>query len=538
MEPNRTDAEFRFAYWRKTLPKILPDFLRYQRWFGGKADVIQSVEISDILPLQVGDSTADLCFLRVAYFSGHAQEYALPLKLASAGETKLPEGISGSMAEPENTSMSLRDAMQEHDFQVFLLESIRHQAVFRGEAGSAAAFSTPALDRLAGASEDGGLEPSLMRVEQSNTSVRYGGRLILKFFRRLEKGVNLDLEIGNFLAEKAQFKNTPPLAGAIEYRRSGGPSITLAILQGFVPNRGDAWRHTLESLDQFLTRVQALNQRPPARFTAESILSEGSEQQVPELLRDIVGTYFQDAKLLGRRTAELHLALSSHTSDPDFTPEPFTPDYQRRLADSMTRFAQSGIQLLRDRAASFPSEARNAARQILAAEDSILSRFRGIGERQLTACRTRLHGDFHLGQALYTGTDFVIIDFEGEPERPLAERRFKRSPLRDVAGMLRSFHYAALTALHKRTASGEDLQGRDLSGWIHQWKQIVSAAFLEAYVRAAGDACFLPRSREELKLLLETYLLEKAIYELIYELKNRPDWVAIPLEGIVELLRD
>ncbi|HEX5483586.1 MAG TPA: putative maltokinase [Terriglobia bacterium] len=540
MEPNRTDADLRFAYWRKTLPKILPDFLRNQRWFGGKADVIQSVEISDILPLQVGDSTADLCFLRVAYFSSHAQEYALPLKLASAGETKLPEGISGSMAEPENTSMSLRDAMQERDFQVFLLESIRHQAVFRGEAGSATAFSTPALDRLAGASEDGGLEPSLMRVEQSNTSVRYGGRLILKFFRRLEKGVNLDLEIGNFLAEKAQFKNTPPLAGAIEYRRSGQPPITLAILQGFVPNQGDAWRHTLDSLDEYLTRVRAVNQRPRGASVAENVFSGGSEQRVPDLLQELAGASLGDAKLLGRRTAELHLALSSDTSDPDFAPEPFTQDYQRRLADSMTRFANSGIQLLRDRAALLSPETQNAAQQILAAEDSILSRFRGIGEAQLTICRTRLHGDFHLGQALYTGTDFVIIDFEGEPERPLAERRLKRSPLRDVAGMLRSFHYAALTALYsqrdKARAAGEDLESLDLPAWIRQWKQSVSVAFLDAYIHVAEGACFLPRSREELKFLLEVYLLEKAIYELIYELKNRPDWVAIPLEGILELL--
>lgn len=542
MESNQRYEETELARLREALPGILPDFLRNQRWFGGKADVIQSVEISDVIPLHAGDPAVYLFLVRIAYSAGHAQEYALPLKIASSGTENPPEGFikEDPASGPWSAAGILRDAMQEPSFQAFLLQSIRQEAKFQGEAGSVAAFSTPALDRLAGSWEDAALEPSLMRVEQSNTSVRYDDRLILKFFRRLEKGTNPDLEIGEFLG-RVRFKNIPPLAGAVEYRRSGNPPVTLAILQGFVPNQGDAWRHTLQSLNQYLERVLRLHQPPPETPATESLPTERDDRQFPVLVRDLIGAYLQDAELLGQRTAELHLALSSDTSDPDFAPEPFTADYQQRLADSMAGFAQQGIQLLRDNFASLPPLAQESAQQIFSLENLILSRFWAMGRSPITACRTRLHGDYHLGQVLYTGTDFVIIDLEGEPERPLAERRFKRSPFRDVTGMFRSFHYAAVTALDQKTAesgvTGEDLRKIDLPAWVRQWRQIVSAAFLNAYVRTAGDNCFMPRSREELKSLLDVYLLEKAIYELIYELKYRPGWVKIPLEGILELLQ-
>jgi len=244
-------------------------------------------------------------------------------------------------------------------------------------------------------------------------------------------------------------------------------------------------------------------------------------------------------RLLGERTAELHIALASGR-DKDFEPEPFSELYQRSLYDSMRSLTKKNFRLLRQRLASLPAAARETAERVLAAEDEIVERFRRLTSRKLTAERIRTHGDYHLGQVLYTGRDFVILDFEGEPSRSLSERRLKRSPFRDVAGMVRSFQYAAYVRLFEEASAGivspESLPA--LESWALYWERWVSAAFLQAYLRRAQAASFLPASVEENEILLDSYLLEKAVYELGYELNNRPDWVRIPLQGIRQILGD
>jgi maltose alpha-D-glucosyltransferase/alpha-amylase len=246
----------------------------------------------------------------------------------------------------------------------------------------------------------------------------------------------------------------------------------------------------------------------------------------------------------------MHLALASDAADPAFAPEPFTQLYQRSLYHSWRAHADGVFELFRARMAGLPPAVQSAGRELLALEDILLERFRAILGGRVRAARIRTHGDYHLGQVLYTGQDFVIIDFEGEPSRPLSERRFKRGALRDVAGMLRSFQYAAYgKALfdQERLSRLEPTQQAALDGWARYWQLQVCGAYLHAYTTTAGHApagsaaaepaAFLPASRDELALLLDVYLLEKAIYELGYELNNRPDWVMIPVRGILQLLR-
>jgi maltose alpha-D-glucosyltransferase/alpha-amylase len=239
------------------------------------------------------------------------------------------------------------------------------------------------------------------------------------------------------------------------------------------------------------------------------------------------------ARQLGTRTAELHVALASDFDDPAFAPEPFTEHYQRSLYQSMRASMVQTLQLARRRAADIP-----VLKQVLDLENDIASRLRTILDHRIAATRIRCHGDYHLGQALYTGKDFVLIDFEGEPARPLGVRRLKRTPLFDVAGMLRSFHYAAYTALEGRAGAGlvraEDREVVDR--WTSFWYTWVAATFLGAYLHTAEGASFLPRSRRELEILLDVLMLEKALYELNYEMNNRPDWVRLPVHGIVQLL--
>jgi maltose alpha-D-glucosyltransferase/alpha-amylase len=251
-----------------------------------------------------------------------------------------------------------------------------------------------------------------------------------------------------------------------------------------------------------------------------------------------MGIYLEAVQILARRTAELHLTLASAADDPKFAPEPFSKLYQRSLYQSMRTLAGRNLPLLHRHLKELPPDVQPDARQVLELKKDILERFHHLLDLKITGMRTRCHGDYHLGQVLYTGKDFVIIDFEGEPARPIGERRIKRSPLRDVAGMLRSFHYAAYAALIALENRGimrpEELPL--LESWANYWHVWVCAVFLKTYVAIAADGHFLPVTNEEMEVLLDALLLEKAIYELGYELNNRPGWVKIPIQGIRQLM--
>jgi maltose alpha-D-glucosyltransferase/alpha-amylase len=267
-------------------------------------------------------------------------------------------------------------------------------------------------------------------------------------------------------------------------------------------------------------------------------LLELAEQDLPAVVSEIIGPYLESARLLGQRTGEMHVFLASSSDRPEFNPEPFSKLYQRSLYQSMRNLTRQVFQLLRQRLKTLPEGTRAEVQRALDQEAKILDRFRTIIDLKATAMRIRCHGDYHLGQVLYTGKDFVIIDFEGEPARPLSERRIKRSPLRDVAGMLRSFHYAAISAFFSQRDRGlirpEDHSFLESSAQF--WRLWVSVAFMKAYLAVAARMNFIPQTRKELQVLLDLYLLEKAVYELGYELNNRPDWVQIPVQGIQQLL--
>jgi maltose alpha-D-glucosyltransferase/alpha-amylase len=360
--------------------------------------------------------------------------------------------------------------------------------------------------------------------------VVYGDQLILKLFRKLEEGINPDLEVGAFLTEVAHFKNIPQLAGSLEYQSRSGKIMAQGILQCFVPNQGDAWRYTLSSLGAFYEGL-----REQFRDGSPMPIPDGKNSSLPGPAASALETYSQSAKLLGRRTAEMHLALSVDSQNPAFVPEAFTAQYQSALQRSLVELTERIFGQLREKKASLPSETQAKATVLANKENEILSRFRSALSEPLHALRTRIHGDYHLGQVLFTGSDFVIIDFEGEPARPLSERRLKRSPLQDVAGMLRSFHYAAFSPLIGADAMKPEEAAR-LNPWAEFWNARISADFLAAYFDTCRDAAFLPKNRSELQSLLELHLLEKAVYELGYELNNRPGWVGIPVEGIGKLL--
>jgi maltose alpha-D-glucosyltransferase/alpha-amylase len=349
--------------------------------------------------------------------------------------------------------------------------------------------------------------------------------------------VNPDLELGRFLTERTSFTHIARVAGALEYRSNTGASSTVGILHGFVPHRGDAWEYTLEALDGYFAAVRAQQRSEHAAVPHQPLLAL-AEGDVPPRVEALIGSYVVSARLLGQRTAELHRALASDPEDPRFAPEPFTAPDQHALAQSMQALSTEAFRLLRQRLAHLPEAVRGEAREVLALETEVIRAGQAVSQRPITALRIRTHGDYHLGQVLYTGEDFVITDFEGEPARPLRERQHKHSPLKDVAGMLRSFHYAAYAGLFNQGNQGAPSPSEASTAfepWAHMWYSWVSAAFLQAYLVCASVASVLPPTRDERQALLDAYLLEKVVYELRYELNNRPDWVRIPLQGIRQL---
>jgi maltose alpha-D-glucosyltransferase/alpha-amylase len=528
---------------RDRLEEVLPDYLRQRRWFGSKARKIKAAEIAQTFRVPYAERAAYVCLIHVEYAEGTPERYLLPLAFAS-GELAvhlLEEAAHAVVACVQGESEGLLfDALSDPAFCAMLLEVVRHNRIFEeGEPVQLAASAFPALPPVFQQAGEAPLNPTLARGEQSNTSILYGGRIIAKVFRRLDEGVNPDLEVSRYLSERRGLTHTPPVLGAIELRRRRGEPTTLLMLQGFVPSEGDAWRYTLDELSLFFERALARQGGPPPAFPPRP---EANGQVSPEA-REVIGPYLDRAALLGQRTAELHLALAAETEDPAFTPETITKLYQRSLYQSMRNLIGQTFQQLRRRLGTVPEAVRAQARQVLEHEKDVLGRFGFLLERKLSGQRIRCHGDYHLGQVLFTGKDFVIIDFEGEPSRSISERRLKRSALRDVAGMLRSFHYAAYSALFgqdsQRGRSPGLIREEDVAAsepWAHYWYAWVSAAFLHAYRQPAGHGPLLPKAGEDFQLMLDAHLLEKAVYELGYELNHRPDWVRIPVLGILELL--
>src|ERR1700686_780550 len=561
-----------FTNLKAELPGQLPGYLKGQRWFGGKAREIRAAEVVDFITLERDVLEAVIVVVKVEYEGGGADLYSMPLVVSNdegsnvrgepgttgvnttgenppgvnpAGVKQDPaanlKGEPGAPGVNKDTAPGLKvsgrgggrvavtfsDALKNETFRSFLLDAIERGLVFTGEAGELVTSHTHSLS-LQETGAAGSLRPRAITAEQSNSSVAYGDRLILKFFRRLEEGENPDLEMGGFLTEKAHYQHTPQLLGALEYRGARGVRMTQGILQGFVPNQGDAWQYTMKSISNFYNEV--------GKSSAGGSVAESQN----DAARASIAPFLESVGLLARRTAELHLALVSAeaATEPDFAPEPFDDKFQRSFEDALLELTNRIFGQLRHAQDRLPENAKAKVEKVLASEPQIIERFHAALSRPIRAVRTRIHGDYHLRQVLYTGADFVIIDFEGEPARPLSQRRLKRSPLQDVAGMLRSFHYAADAPLLAATGSvNVDARNREkLNGWAEVWSKWVSDRYLEEYLKTARGAEFLPPSREEIMALLQLHVLEKAVYELGYELNNRPGWVAIPLEGICKTL--
>jgi maltose alpha-D-glucosyltransferase/alpha-amylase len=517
---------------------LLPSFLHRQRWFGAKTRPIRSAHFVDWGLLRRGSQPLFLTLVEVTYAGGDRDVYFLPLTICAAAD-------AGSVEEKHATAVLARitgarkgvlfDAWLDDRFGRTLLEAIGSQEQVRTRRGTIDALQTAAFADAGGAGE---FRVGRLSADQSNTSMTYGDRLILKLFRRVQAGLNPDYEIGRQLSERLRYPRVPPVAGAFEYRMPGEKPTTLGMLQRLVESQADGWHHATDELSRFYDAVDGRavpTDRLPQSFAEMAVAAP------PPAIRDLMSGYLETAEILGRRTAEVHLALASDASNPAFAPEPFSKDDLTAVTTDTAAQARRALEALKTSGGipvsgpKLPEDVARRARELVEREPDLLDRIRSAPSLEFSTSKTRVHGDYHLGQVLWAEGDFYILDFEGEPARPMAQRREKQSPLKDVAGMLRSFGYAAYAGLFAHTAARPD-QFEAMEPWARIWQTWACASFLKGYMRTAGGAPFIPAEPSQREALLRLFLLDKALYELNYELNNRPEWVRIPLLGILEIL--
>jgi maltose alpha-D-glucosyltransferase/alpha-amylase len=497
--------------------EALPAFLAGRRWYAAKSEAVKRVELADHVEWKPGERSWLITLARAQSASGETQTYFLPLTLAweDSDETLLNALGSSTIAKARQQAQVgvLADALGEEHFVRALVAAVGENVQLKTARGSLQFKPTSAFPRLVGP-ELAKMAASMSGAQTSNTIVSLGDQVFVKAYRRLQPGVNPEAEIGRYLTDVVQFAHCVPVAGSVEYVAEDGRTATLALIQQYVYNQGSAWDYTLDYLDRFF--------------------EDTARQAAAAIGPDVHGGYNGLIRTLGLRTGELHAAFAKSAGLPAFDPVPLNATDVAAMAERLRTDAAEVLDRLARKRDALPESARDDVERLLAEREALLARIAAHAKRRAEGSKTRVHGDYHLGQVLMVQNDFVITDFEGEPSRTMEERSQKHSPLKDVAGMLRSFDYAMHAALNKFFAVRPDAR-ESVEPAAQQWQTQAVTAFLEGYEQAAR-AGGLPSPRTQAKALLELFMLEKAVYELKYEIDNRPDWVRIPVSGLLAAL--
>jgi maltose alpha-D-glucosyltransferase/alpha-amylase len=483
------------------------EYIKQCRWFGGKGRTIKELNLKDTITLAKHHKNYDLHIIEIIYSAGPAELYILPVAFR---KDKPADGLIAK-AVVNNKEGFLCEAVYDNDFRLLLLELISKNETIKTKTGEFSALRGRNFNLLL-KNEKLPADSSMSQFQQTNSSFFYNEVFFLKLYRRLQHGIHPESQMTKYITENTDFNRIPAFAGSIEWKPNHGDIKTIALLQQYIKNKGNAWDYFNENIENFSR--QASKQSP---YT-----------QTEELLDP---AFIQNLDLLAQRTAQLHNALAGVSNDNEISPEPVSVRYNEYLYESVKTLACKVFDELNFENAG--NLIKNDIAKLISIKEKVFERIENIKKIKLSGNLIRTHGDYHLGQVLFTGNDFYIIDFEGEPTRSLTHRKQKHLALRDVAGMIRSFHYLSYAPLLKNTANIETESG---PYWTLAWYQYVSEKFLNDYLRNLQQPDLLPNSPEQINYMLEFYMLEKAIYELDYELHNRPSWLIVAAKGILQII--
>ncbi|HEX2555977.1 MAG TPA: maltose alpha-D-glucosyltransferase [Microvirga sp.] len=497
---------------------IVPRFIASRRWFAGKGAGLKSVRVLDFASLQnrAGQDVFLLPRVAVELSNGERQAYFAPLAVEEGHEEEDLMAYAVARVRRGPRVGLLFGAASSPDFGLAMLDALRQGTEIPTDGGGRIRFLGG--DALGETPDVEAAEVRRLPAEQSNTSIAFGTGMILKLFRRLQPGIHPEIEVGRFLTEVAGFRNTPALLGSVEHVASTGTRTALAVLQQFVRNQGDAWSWTLDALRRELDSL--------------ALLPEGSSTELAE----VFATYLPYAEILGRRTAELHLAFATPTDDPAFKAEPMAEKDVAAVAEDARKMANRAFAALKRMGDGASESAQAAIASLRERHDECMALVESLAVVPEGAVKTRIHGDYHLGQVLIVQNDVMIVDFEGEPSRRSNERRAKGSPLRDVAGMLRSFDYAAATAAREVAQRFSEAEAPRIAEAALGWRSLATDAFLRAYAGTLEGSPVWIGDEAARDALLRLHLLAKALYEINYEANNRPDWIETPVRGVLAIL--
>jgi maltose alpha-D-glucosyltransferase/alpha-amylase len=527
---------------QKSIRMLLMEYIQKNRWFRGKAKRIKDIRIIDTIPFRGSALHSFLLIIETDYIEGKNEHYVVPLSISFGDDahslrTNRPESAISTIYIDGREAL-LYDGSYNKEFRDTIMRLIVQRGKVKHKKGELAGVAGKKLNSKLRKSELP-LPSRVLGAEQSNTSILYDNRFFFKMYRGPEEGSNPELDIIRALTENAtsEFKNFPTYSGSLEYRPTSGDTVSLGILVDFVPNEGNAWDFTQDAIERYFDKIRESREALMDGYetTGGDIFRYAGKKRVMELFDPF---FLEMIELLGKRTAEMHLALAGVKNNKDFQEEPFSLLYQKSLYQSFRTLVKRTTSQMKASRKKLDDDQQQLIDDIISNENLLLNTIKQtLEKKKIHTSRIRVHGDYHLGQVLFTGKDFIIIDFEGEPTRSLTARSLRYCPFKDVAGMLRSFHYAiymgALEYNEKMPESTEYLQP-----WLEAWYRKVRDVFMEGYLNAAGNASFIPEERKQLDELLSVYVIEKAIYEADYELNNRPDWLHIPLNGLNKILND
>ncbi len=526
---------------KRSLEKALVRYISGCRWFAGKGKRIRNLVIINSSSASDSVDSAILLLLKVSYVQGEDEMYIMPAAFGT-GENALkvikehPEGLIAHLSVREGEGF-LYEAIYEESFRNDLLELVIRNSGVKSGRKQVIGYKSRKLKAILG-DEKPPLQSRVLKTEQSNTSLIYSDKLFMKLYRKIEPGVNPDVELNEALSSSVSSIEDmfPAFGGHLKWRHTSEGDLTIGMVQKLASIQSDGWQYTIDSVGRYVSLSKVKEEDPPE---LSSVFEEGMGVEIDELpeqfldMTDVM--YLNMISLLGRRTAQMHVRLAELSAGDDkaFRAEAFSRLYQRSVAQSMSSLTRKVFRQFRNNMDSLSESLLPDAKKLIRQEKNILSRFQKFTKNKIDAQKIRIHGDYHLGQVLFTGKDFIIIDFEGEPARALSERRIKRSALRDVAGMIKSFQYAAYYTLYFENSEADREM---LEPWMSLWYKAVTGVFMSGYLPEVSGVNFLPANKSDFKMLLDAFILDKAVYELGYELNNRPEWIVIPMAGIKDVL--